>query len=226
MRSYRQYCALARALDVVGERWTLLIVRELLDGPRRYAELLEGLPGIATNLLADRLRSLEAAGVTERRADGRYALTPWGQGLREPVYALGRWAAPLMPRPPGADAFRSRWLAHMILARSGGARRRRGEVTAEIRCGNDIATVFTTAGDICLARGPATRPDVTLDGPPQAVIGLVMGLLDEATARTLGVSVSGDPRKLERLRPSTGTATAESSDAGKAPAADTTRMQG
>jgi DNA-binding HxlR family transcriptional regulator len=161
VRSYRQYCALARALDIVGERWTLLVVRELLDGPRRYAELLDGLPGIASNLLADRLRSLQAAGVAERHADGRYALTSWGEDLREPVYALGRWAAPLMPRPAGSDASRSRWLAHMVLARSRGARRGRGEVTAEIRCGNEAATVFTEAGEIRMARGPATRPRST-----------------------------------------------------------------
>ncbi len=220
MRSYRQYCALARALDIVGERWTLLVVRELLDGPRRYAELLDGLPGIASNLLADRLRSLQAAGVAERQADGAYALTPWGRELREPVYALGRWAAPLMPRPPGGDAFRSRWLAHMVLARSRGVRRRRGEVTAEIRCGNEVTTVFTEAGEIRMARGPAIRPDVTLDGPPHAVTGLIMGVLDEATAHALGVSVSGDPRKLDSLRSAQGAARAsEPGEAGKGPGA-------
>ena len=89
MRSYGQYCALARALDVIGDRWALLIVRELLDGPRRYNELLAGLPGVATNLLAERLRTLESSGVVESSADGRYALTAWRIGLREPIYALG-----------------------------------------------------------------------------------------------------------------------------------------
>jgi DNA-binding HxlR family transcriptional regulator len=221
MRSYSQYCALARALDVVGERWTMLVVRELLDGPRRYAELLDGLPGIASNLLADRLRSLQAAGVAERQTDGRYALTPWGRDLREPIYALGRWAAPLMPRSPGSDAFRSRWLAHMVLARSGGARRRRGEVTVEIRCGSEATTVFTEAGEIRMARGSAIRPDVTLDGPPHALIGLITGALDEATAQALGVAVSGDPRKLDGLRPGRGAArTSKSTESGKRPSAD------
>ena len=75
MKSYGQYCGLARALDVIGDRWVLLIVRELLDGPRRYAELLDGLPGIATNLLVDRLRSMETSGLLARQDDGRYALT-------------------------------------------------------------------------------------------------------------------------------------------------------
>jgi len=82
-RSYGQYCGLAQALDVVGSRWSLLIVRELLGGPARYGQLQAGLPGIATNLLAERLRELEEAGVVRRQLDTdsnsvAYALTPWG----------------------------------------------------------------------------------------------------------------------------------------------------
>ncbi|MBO0875285.1 MAG: helix-turn-helix transcriptional regulator, partial [Pseudonocardia sp.] len=104
-RSYGQYCGLARALDVVGDRWNLLIVRQLLMAPSRYRELLDGLPGVATNLLADRLRDLETAGVVERRLaeEGNaivYALTPWGAELREPVEGLIRWSTPLMGRGP------------------------------------------------------------------------------------------------------------------------------
>src|SRR5690625_6913914 len=96
-RDYGQYCGLARALDVVGDRWNLLIVRQLLMAPARYGELRDGLPGIATNLLTDRLRDLENAGVLERRlSDGgsaiSYALTEWGAQLREPIYALVRWS--------------------------------------------------------------------------------------------------------------------------------------
>lgn len=120
MRSYRQYCGLARALDVVGERWTMLIVRDLLDGPRGYNQLLEGLPGIATNLLADRLRSLREIGVVQHRDDGRYELTSWGQDLRDAVYALGRWAGPLMAQPRGEDHFQPSWLHHMVIARFDG----------------------------------------------------------------------------------------------------------
>jgi DNA-binding HxlR family transcriptional regulator len=201
MRAYGHYCALARALDIIGERWSLLIVRELLDGPHRYAELLNGLPGIATNLLAERLRTLAESGVVERRADGRYALTAWGQGLRDAVYELGRWAAPQMLRPPGDDAFRSHWLAHMVTARLGGTDRRRGKVTVEIRCGGEPATLYTAGGRVHLARGPATAPDIIVDGPPGAVTALLTGLTDAASAQGHGVSVTGDPRKLQRLRP-------------------------
>jgi DNA-binding HxlR family transcriptional regulator len=122
-RSYAQYCGLARALDVVGDRWNLLIVRQLLIAPARYRELVEGLPGVATNLLADRLRDLETAGVIERRLAEKgnavaYALTPWGAELREPIEGLIRWSTPLSapfrgprrwwrrPRPPGARSTR------------------------------------------------------------------------------------------------------------------------
>lgn len=124
-RSYGQYCGLARALDVVGDRWNLLIVRQLLVGPARYGQLLDGLPGLATNLLVNRLRDLETAGVIERRLadEGNaisYALTPWGAELREPIDALIRWSTPLMTRGPGGDAFRAEWL---IVALQAGAAR-------------------------------------------------------------------------------------------------------
>src|SRR5919201_6854048 len=106
MRSYGQFCGLAKALDVVGDRWTLLIVRELLlRGPCRYTDLRKGLPGIATNLLAERLRELEDAGVVLREeapppiATTLYSLTPRGEELRRVIYELGRWGTPLMRDP-------------------------------------------------------------------------------------------------------------------------------
>src|SRR2546421_4464549 len=102
MRSYDQYCSVARALDVVGGRWNLLIVRELLlRGRSRYTDLHKGLPGIATNLLAERLRELEEAGVVLREqapppiATTVYSLTVRGQELESVIYELGRWGAPL-----------------------------------------------------------------------------------------------------------------------------------
>jgi DNA-binding HxlR family transcriptional regulator len=114
-RSYGQYCGLARALDVVGDRWNLLIVRQLLVAPARYRQLAEGLPGIATNLLTDRLRDLGAAGVIERRLaddDGYvvYGLTQWGAELRGPIEGLVRWSTPMMVRGPEGDRFQPDWL--------------------------------------------------------------------------------------------------------------------
>src|SRR5215208_5377583 len=117
MRSYEQFCGLAKALDVVGDRWTLLIVRELLlRGPSRYTDLQAGLPGIATNLLADRLRALESAVVVSREeptppvATALFRLTEWGTQLQPIVLALGSWASRLMHKPSRKDRFRSHWL--------------------------------------------------------------------------------------------------------------------
>jgi DNA-binding HxlR family transcriptional regulator len=204
VRSYHQYCGLARALDVVGDRWALLVVRELLEGPRRYNELLEGLPGIATNLLAERLRSLETAGVVERREGNRYALTPWGEGLHDVVYAFGRWAGPLMLER-GDDAFRPQWLRHMVIARFHGVDHRRRDMVVELRLEDgEPMTLLSAAGRVHLVRGPARSPDVVLAGPPDGVAGLVGGRLSRAEAEARGVTVRGDARKLAGLRPRTG----------------------
>src|SRR5436305_6279534 len=121
VRSYGQYCALARALDVVGDRWTLLIVRELaLRGPSRYTDLRHGLPGIATNMQADRLREMEEAGIVQREdapppvATALFSLTERGEELMPALYALGRWGAPLMGGRGDDEEFRSRWLKYPL----------------------------------------------------------------------------------------------------------------
>lgn len=202
MRSYGHYCGLARALDVVGERWSLLVVRELLDGPRRYNELLSGLPGIATNLLVERLRSLEGDGVVRRLDDGRYELTPWGEELHETVYALGRWAGPLMARPRGEDHFRPNWIRHMVVARFEGVDPRRKDLTVEMRFGNEPpVTLISAGGQVHLTSGGRTHPDVTLAGPQDAVVGLLLGRISRPDAESRGVTASGDIRRLKGLRP-------------------------
>ena len=109
-RSYDQYCGLARALDVLGERWTLLVVRNLLLGPQRYSELLRGLPGITTNLLAKRLREMEEQGLIERGADDGYRLTPLGEALEPAIHALGRWGWQRMGKPTRRDRRNLDWL--------------------------------------------------------------------------------------------------------------------
>lgn len=104
-RRYSQFCPLAKALDVIGERWTLLIVRELLVGPKRYIDLRGGLPGMATDLLAARLRDLQAAGVIKRREVPRptpatvYELTERGRALQPAIEELSRWGRPLLLEP-------------------------------------------------------------------------------------------------------------------------------
>ncbi|MBP2702992.1 transcriptional regulator [Microbispora sp. RL4-1S] len=113
-RRYGQYCGLAACLDVIGERWTLLIVRELLIGPQRYNELLHDLPGIGTNLLAERLRRLTQQGVIRHhpRSNGKgpvYELTEFGEGLREPILGLARWGLNVAGSFDAEDEVRPQW---------------------------------------------------------------------------------------------------------------------
>lgn len=108
-KEYGQYCGLSHALDLIGSRWTLMVVRELLLGPRRYSELENGLPGIPTNVLSTRLRELEEQGLVERRLLPRpansvvYELTEYGRELEEPLLRLGRWGAKSLPEPKNSD---------------------------------------------------------------------------------------------------------------------------
>lgn len=116
-RSYDHYCAISRALDAVGERWTLLIVRELLTGPCRYSDLLADLPGISTDVLAARLREMERDGLVARRRVGtrgstwHYELTPEGERLRAVLEALGTWGGPRLAERRPTDALRGHWFA-------------------------------------------------------------------------------------------------------------------
>ena len=200
MRSYSQYCALAKALDVVGDRWSLLIVRELLVRPCRYSELQDGLTGIATNLLAERLRQLEGAEVISRDADGRYELTDWGRKLAAPVHELVRWAAPLMLGGQGTDAFRARWLELPLELMFGGIDPGRPDLQIEIRTADEVLTVMSVAGSVEVRAGPAPSPDVVVTGPPELIVGLMSGALDSDVARSQGVRILGDFTEVERLR--------------------------
>jgi DNA-binding HxlR family transcriptional regulator len=201
MRSYRQYCGLARGLDVIGDRWVLLIVRELLPGPRRYSELLDGLPGIATNLLAERLRAMEDNGLVRKGDDDRYALTERGEGLREVLYAIGRWAYPLMGARAPDEAFRSHWITHPVAALFPGEDPSRPELTVEVRSGERPMTIHSHDGRVTVEHGPAAAPDLVLTGPPDAVVGLIAHRIGAEEARQRGVAITGDARLLRRLRP-------------------------
>jgi DNA-binding HxlR family transcriptional regulator len=199
VRSYNQYCGLAKALDIVGDRWTLLVVRELLIRPCRYGELQDSLPGIASNLLAARLRHLQDSGVVSY-SEGRYALTDWGQHLAEPVAALIRWAAPLMTSQDAGDAFQSQWLSGAVELIFGGEDPRRPRFVAELRAGEQPVTMESAGGRIHFRQGPAAGPDLVLTGPPDQIIGVLAGRLSQAEAEKLGVSVLGNLEPLALLR--------------------------
>lgn len=195
-RSYGQYCGLARALDVVGDRWNLLIVRQLLVAPARYRELLDGLPGVATNLLADRLRDLETAGVVERRLaeEGNaivYVLTPWGAELREPIEGLIRWSTPLMARGAGADHFSAEWLVLALSALLAGKPAARRSSTVGIAVDGRLLQVRATRSGMDVSPHDGRDLDAVVRADASIVLGLAAGVL--TLDDTLGlVDIEGD----------------------------------
>src|SRR6266581_2119949 len=189
MRSYGEYCSLAKALDVVGERWTLLIVRELaLQGACRYTDLRNGLPGIASNLLADRLRELEKAGVITHEdapppiATTLFRLTPRGQQLRPVLDDLARWGLPLMTEQKPGDAVRSHWLAAALELMLTDRQPDAPPVTLELQTGDQPIVIETRDGAVQIHLGPAESPDATIAGPPTPIMGLLLGLLELSDA--------------------------------------------
>ena len=206
MRSYDEYCSIAKSLDLVGDRWTLLVVRELsLRGPSRYTDLRNGLPGVATNLLADRLRDLEAAGLVAREeapppiATTLFRLTERGTGLKPVLDELMRWGLPLMVEQRDEDAVRSHWLAGALEVMLGDRRPDGDPVTLELRLGDGPIVLTAADGGVKLSLGAASDPDAALAGPPRPIMGLLLGYLDRGAAEAMGVTVAGDADVIGRF---------------------------
>lgn len=207
MRSYGEFCAVAKALDAIGDRWALLIVRELmLVGACRYTDLQHGLPGIATNLLADRLRQLEEAGVVSRElapppiATTLFRLTPRGEDLLPVIRELGRWGAPLLSEAGGDEAFRSYWITLPLELYYYDPTPEGPPVTIEVRMGDEPMLVEAVDGKIRVRRGSAKDPDAILTGPPWLVIGLLSRRVELQDALKQGVDLEGDSKVLNRVR--------------------------
>lgn len=195
-RSYGQYCGLARALDVVGDRWNLLIVRELLIRPMRYRELHADLSGAATNLLIDRLRDLEHAGVVERRlADESnavvYGLTPWGAQLREPIEGLIRWSAPLMMRGPAGDRFAPQWLLVALPALFAGKPPIQRQSTIGIAVDGAMIQIRTAQTGIDVMLHDGDHLEAVVHAEAAITLGLAAGMLTLDTVAEL-VEIEGD----------------------------------
>jgi DNA-binding HxlR family transcriptional regulator len=208
MRSYGQYCALAKALDLVGDRWTLLIVRELLiRGGCRYTDLREGLPGIATNLLVDRLKEMEKAGLVRREvapppvATTLFHLTPRARELEPAIYLLGQWGAPLLAHASKEDVFKAHWLVlpmrHWLKDHSPDE----PPVRIELRAGDESIAVETVKGSIATRMGTVDRPDAVISGPAPVIAALLKGKIDLEQARESGVRFDGAVEALRRVQP-------------------------
>ena len=206
MRTYGDGCSIARALDLVGERWALLVVRELLLGPKRYTDLRRGLPNASPNVLSERLRELERAGVVRRRklpppAGSRvYELTDWGLELEQTVISLGRWAAGA-PTPPSdapvlsADSI---ILALRGLFDPGAAHGLRASY--ELRLGDDRFRIEVADDAIEAARGGADQADATIDADPDTLNAVLFGGRSLTDAQRSGkVTIEGDKAAVERF---------------------------
>jgi DNA-binding HxlR family transcriptional regulator len=191
-KRYDQYCPVAHALDLVGERWALLVVRELMHGPKRYTDLAEHLPGIGTNILASRLRDLEAAGIVAKRklpppaASRVYELTDYGRELKTVMRELALWGARSLGPPTAEDELFPGWLANAVdtvlapIAPPG---------RFEFRVGDEVASLVD--GEV--TPDSVEAPDVVIEADPEGIYYL---FVDRSLDR---VKVEGNRALLEQL---------------------------
>lgn len=208
MRSYGEYCSVAKALDVVGDRWTLLVMRELiLQGPCRYTDLKGALPGIATNLLAERLRQLEAAGLIWREdaappvATTLFRLTAAGAELEPVLTALGAWGIRYMADPADRDEFRGHWFAFPVSLFLHDRDPDGPPVAIELRTTGRPAVIEVSGGSVRTRLGTTPAPDLVLRGTPQLILGLISAHLTPGQAQEAGLEIEGDAGVLARLQP-------------------------
>jgi len=200
-REYGQFCGLARAVEILGQRWTVLVLRDLLVGPRRYSDLLVGLPGIPTNVLANRLKELEADGlvIREARAGSErsvvYRTTPRADELQPALDALARWGAAGMRETREGEVVTDASLVGSlrVAAHGGTPPRRRHPVTYEIRVGSAVAHATVTGGEVSVHPGDHPAPDLVVVAGP-GFRDVLAGVLDPDAAVAEGaVELIGDP---------------------------------
>jgi DNA-binding HxlR family transcriptional regulator len=185
VKRYGQRCSLARALDIVGERWSLLVVRELTLGPRRYSDLMDGLPGIPTNLLASRLKDLRAAGVITKYTMPPptvvtvYELTEAGNALRGAISELRTWGSRYGSTPSDAGAVRPAWA---LLSASGRPAALPAGRTCELRVGPEFFHLSTGEAGLSIRGGPAHAADATITMSAETLYRLLTGHATVATA--------------------------------------------
>jgi DNA-binding HxlR family transcriptional regulator len=201
-RKYGQGCGTAHALDLVGDRWALLVVRELVLGPKRFTDLRDGLPGIGPNVLSQRLKELEDAGVLRRRTlpppagSTVYELTEWGSELEEIVVRLGRWGA-RSPEMPRVAETQPEWL---VLGMRAVYEPEEDPVPTlyEFRFGNEVFWARVDDGSLRVGRGAASEAVVTSD--VETVAKLMRGELKSAAAlRSGAVKLDGERAAFDRF---------------------------
>lgn len=203
-RTYEQYCPVARALEVVGERWTLLVARELLLGPRRFTDLMDGLPGISPNVLASRLKDLEEAGLVSKRtlpppaASAVYELTARARGLAGVLAAMADWGMTMLGRPRRGDEVRGEWMVLGIAVTTPVPDV--DNATYELHVDGEVLHVDVRDGRLQPRLGSATDPTAVITARATTLADLALGRLDLDTALARGrVTVAGDEAAARRL---------------------------
>ncbi|HEX2505689.1 MAG TPA: helix-turn-helix domain-containing protein [Gaiellaceae bacterium] len=200
-RTYNQYCGVARALDLVGERWALLVVRGLVLGPKRFTDLKAELPGIGTNVLAARLRELEENNVVRRRrlpppaASTVYELTEYGRELRSALLALGRWGAKTLGPRQEEQALRSEWLAVALTAFFRPEAAARAEASLELRLTDGTYSARIDRGELEIRPGEREGADLVLTTDDETLIAYLAG----APVPPEALRPEGDEELLRRL---------------------------
>lgn len=206
-RSYNQYCGLAYALDIIGERWTLLIVRELIAGPRRFKDLIAGLPDISTNLLAERLKSLEQQRLLRRRilpppaGSTVYELTPLGQALEKTLLELGKWGSQFVPpSPEGATVLHAGSYALTLKTFFRPELARGINETYELHIDNEVLQVQINDGEIHVRQGETRKADAIFQTDMPSYLTLLQRQIqpEEAISRGM-IRIEGDPGALTRF---------------------------
>lgn len=194
--TYGQYCGLSRAMEMIGERWGLLIVRDLLVGPRSAADLRRGLPRIPAEVLATRLRELTHSGIVRRAAadEDNYELTEYGRALEDVVLALGRWGATTLDEPRPEDIVTTDSLTMALRATFQADAARAVQTAFDLRVGEVVLHVRVDGGELAVARGTTTAAAGVLD-LGGALKGLLTGEITAAAALSSG-RVTGDPTLL------------------------------
>src|SRR5216684_9303008 len=183
-KKFDQYCPMAHAAWLVGERWSLLIVRELLRGPKRYTDLVHGLPGIGTNILAARLRELEQCGVVQKRrlpppaASTVYELTEYGSGLNEALYALARWGARSLGPPTAEDELYPEWGVNAVPALFNAEEARGLTETYVLKVDGDVFTARIENGSLEASMGGADNADLVVEVDMDTFFALTAGELE------------------------------------------------
>lgn len=204
-RAYGQYCGFARALEVVGERWSLLIIRDLLVGPRRFSDLQHGLPGIPSNILTGRLKELEEAGIVARRLLPRpsgaivYELTPVGRELEEPVISLGRWGAKQLGDPRPGEIVTEDSMAAALLSTFRPDAAGRANVSYELHLGDIVVHAHVKNGKIGVGRGSLPKADLVIEAGPAIRALMAREMTPREALKKKIVRVIGDPQLLTRF---------------------------